>query len=171
MCLSCAACISLSDWAWHSAHACISVCTIDGGKEGTSVCAENKWESERSQPERQDLWNSSHCLSLCTVWIMSNSKQTSVPRWFCIWKDASLTRSGSFFCVCALSDSTFHVPELVVQIKKLSILRCKKISCYIYGIKKNTGSCGCLKFTVKIWQCFRCYKMSVYFIINNCIFH
>lgn len=55
---------------------------------------------------------------------------------FSIWKDASLTRSGSFFCVCALSDSTFHVPELVVQIKKLSILRCKKYPVIFMVLKK-----------------------------------
>lgn len=114
--------LSLSD-TWHSSHACISVCTIDGGKEGTSVCVENKWESERSQPERQDLWNSSYSLPLCTVWIMSNSKQSegkaSLPRWFCTWKDASLTRSGTLF---SISDSTFPEPELVIRIRKPPIL-------------------------------------------------
>lgn len=119
--------ISLSG-AWHSSHACISVCTIDGGKEGTSVCAENKWERECSQPERQDLWNSSYCLPLCTVWIMSNSKQSegkaSLPRWFCTWKDVSLTRSGSL--LFSISDSTFPVPKLVITIRKPHKLHCKK---------------------------------------------
>ncbi len=81
-----------------------------------------------------------------TVWSMSNSKQSggraSVPRWFCIWKDASLTRSGSFcvcacVCVCALSDSTFLAPESVVQMKKLSILQRKNILFYLWYKKKN----------------------------------
>lgn len=159
------ACISLSDCAWHSTHACISVCTIDGGKEGTSVCVENKWESERSQPERQDLWNSSYCLSLCTVWIMSNSKQSegraSVPRWFCTWKDASLTRSGTCF-FCALSDSTFLLPELVIRIKKLSIFQCKKnILLHLW----KTGCCVCLKFTVR-------NTVTIFVVLQDaCIFY
>jgi len=64
-----------------------------------------------------------------TVWIISNSKQSegtaSLPRWFCTWKDASLTRSGSLF---SISDSTFPLPELFIIIRKPHRkLHCKNI--------------------------------------------
>jgi len=118
---------SLSD-AWHSSHACISVCKIDGGKEGTSVCAENKWESERSQPERQNLWNSSYCLNhfkLQTKW--RNGFFASLVLYLerCvtnkIWK--------SFFYFWQHFSSAW----IVYYNKKASENYTVKISCYIYS--------------------------------------
>ncbi len=81
----------------------LHLCLHDWWREGGNKCLCGKQIRKRTQP----TWKTNLLYIYKihpTVWIMSNSKQSggraSVPRWFCIWKDASLTRSGSF-CVCA----------------------------------------------------------------------